>query len=172
MKNLLYLAALLIATLPTLQAQTSAPDKASTTARPNFAGTWKFNPDKSEYGQVPPPTMETDVFTQSGDDFKIAINSDGDRGKEVYTLPFTAGGPESPTPKDAFPESAEFKILSVKGEWRKDTLVLLEKITYQGGPGTIMVICSLSPDGKQLTKLSHISLDLGEFDTKAVLDKQ
>jgi hypothetical protein len=94
------------------------------------------------------------------------------RGKEVYTLPFTAGGPESPTPKDAFPESAEFKILSTKGEWRKDTLVLLEKITYQGGPGTIMVICSLSPDGKQLTKLSHISLDLGEFDTKAVFDKQ
>jgi hypothetical protein len=171
MKNPLYLAALLLATIPALHAQT-APAAAPAAAKPNFSGAWKLNLDKSEYGQVPPPTTETNVFTQSGDDLSIAITSDGERGKEVYTLPATIGGPESPTPKDSFPESAEFKILAVKAEWHAANLVLLEKITYQGGPGTLMVICSLSPDGKQLTKLTHISLDLGEFDTKAVFDKQ
>jgi hypothetical protein len=185
MKKIFSVTILLYSALTSLNAQTppatpataappasSAPPATTTAATPNLSGTWKLNLDKSEFGQIPPPSSETDVFTQNANDLKIAISSDNERGKEVYTIPLTIGGDETPTPKDAFPDSAEFKILSSKGEWQTGTLVVLQKISYQGGAGTIRSIYTLSLDGKVLTKESHISLDLGEFDYKTVFDKQ
>ncbi len=174
MKKLFSVTLLLFAAIASLQAQTTTPTPAATpaTAKPNFSGTWKLNVDKSEFGQVPPPMTETNVIVQTGNDIKITTNSDGDRGKEVYTLPFTIGGDETPTPKDAFPDTAEFKILSSKGEWRDTSLVVTHKISYQGGAGTMVATFVLSPDGKFFTKTTLISLDLGEFDTKTIFEKQ
>jgi len=183
MKRLLCTTTLLFAASILLPAQTPAaaptptpaatPAPAPAAAKPNFSGTWKINLDKSEFGQVPPPTSETNVITQTGNDIKIAITSDGDRGKEVYTTPFTIGAGETPLPKDSFPDSAEFKILSSKGEWHDTALVVTQKITYQDSPGVITSTLTLSPDGKQLTKSTLISLDtMGDFDTKTFFDKQ
>ena len=38
--------------------------------------------------------------------------------------------------------------------------------------GTIHSLFTLSPDGKSLTRLTHYSLNLGDFDTKTIFDKQ
>ncbi len=181
MKKILGVTILLYSALTSFNAQTppakspatpATSPTAAAAATPNLSGTWKLNLEKSDFGQIPPPTSETNVFTQSGNDLKIAVSSDGDRGKEVYTIPITIGGDEISTPKDTFPEAAEFKILASKGEWQTTTLLVNQKISYQGSAGTVRSIYTLSPDGKLLTKETHISLDLGEFDYKAVFDKQ
>ncbi|HTD96828.1 MAG TPA: hypothetical protein VK627_07850 [Edaphobacter sp.] len=185
MKRLLSVALLLFAAhtalsgqaIPTpaatpLQPPVPAAAPSADSSKPIFTGTWKLNVTKSEFGQVPPPSSETDIFTQTGNDLKIATTSDGQRGKEVYTIPFTIGGEESLTPKDTFPSAAEFKILSTKGEWQDTTLIVDQKMTYQGSPGTVHSTFTLSPDGKTITRATHYSLDLGEFDTRTFYDKQ
>ena len=121
---------------------------------------------------MPPPISGIDVFTETGNDLKIATTSDNERGKEIYALPMTIGGDATPTPKDTFPDTAQFRILSSKAAWQGATLVVDQMMDYQGSVGTIHSTYTLSPDGKLLTKLTHISLDLGEFDTKTLFDKQ
>jgi hypothetical protein len=176
-------AAVLVLCGTLVSAQTPAPTPAPapatvpaapavTVAHPDLTGTWKLDLAKSDYDQVPPPTDETLTFARSGSAFTIATISDNDRGKEVYTLPFAADGSETPTPKGTFADTATLQYLSTKGEWQGATLILTQKITYQGGPGSLKSTFTLSADGKTLTRAMHISVDQGDFDTTSVYEKQ
>lgn len=156
---------------PTPAAQ--APAAATAPAvRPDLSGTWTLNLDKSNYDQVPPPQDETLVFSRNGSTYSIATSSDNDRGKEVYTLPFTTDGNETPTPKGTFADTATLQYLSTKGEWEGASLVLTQKITYESGAGSLKSTFTLSADGKTLTRVMHISVEQGDFDTTSVYDKQ
>ncbi len=148
-----------------------APAPAAT-AKPDFTGTWKLNLGKSDYDQVPPPSDETLTFAHNGSTSTIATVSDNERGKEVYTLPYTTDGTETPTPSGVFANTATLQYLSTKGEWQGSSLVLTQKILYQDSPGTLRSVLTLSPDGKTLTCAMHISVDQGEFDTTSVYEKQ
>lgn len=157
-------------------APTPAPVPAATVpvaaVRPNLAGIWSLDLAKSNYDQVPPPTSEFLVFAQAGSGYTVATTSDNERGKEVYTLPFTVDGTETATPKGTFSDTATLQYLSTKGEWKGAALVLTQKITYEGAPGSLQSTFTLSPDGRTLTRAMHISVDQGEFDTTSVYDKQ
>lgn len=172
------LAAVLVLCGPLVSAQTTAPTPApaaqapAPAVKPDLSGTWTLNLEKSNYDQVPPPQDETIVFSHNGSTYSIATTSDNERGKEVYTLPFTTDGNETPTPKDTFSNTATLQFLSTKGEWDGSSLVLTQKINYQSGSGSLKSTFTLSPDGKTLTRVMHISVDQGEFDTTAVFDKQ
>jgi len=202
LKRTLYLAALLVLSTSLSHAQApapaatpepaSVPETTSTPAptpapvpaatvpatapvaavRLNLAGTWSLDLAKSSYDQVPPPTSEFLVFAQAGPGFTVGVTSDNERGKEVYTLPFTVDGAETPTPKGTFSDTATLRYLSTKGEWKGAALVLTQKITYEGAPGSLQSTFTLSPDGRTLTRAMHISVDQGEFDTTSVYDKQ
>lgn len=168
---------LLCGSLVSAQTPTQAPVPAPPTvqapaAKPDLSGTWTLNLEKSNFDQVPPPQDEIIVFSHTGSTYSIATSSDNERGKEVYTLPFATDGSETPTPKDTFSDTATLQYLSTKGEWQGGSLVLTQKITYQGGAGTLKSTFTLSPDGKTLTRMMHISVDQGEFDTTSVFDKQ
>ncbi|GGG69125.1 hypothetical protein [Edaphobacter dinghuensis] len=154
---------------PTAQAPATAPAPA---VKPDLSGTWTLNLSKSDYDQVPPPQDEILVFSHNGSTFSVATTSDNERGKEVYTLPFTIDGNETPTPKGTFADTATLQFLSTKAEWDGTSLILTQKITYQGGAGTLKSTFTLSADGKTLTRMMHISVDQGEFDTTSVYDKQ
>lgn len=177
------LAAMLVLCGTLVSAQTPAPAPAPASAaaapavpapvvRPDLSGTWTLNLDKSNYDQVPPPQDETLVFSRNGSTYSIATSSDNDRGKEVYTLPFTTDGNETPTPKGTFADTATLQYLSTKGEWEGASLVLTQKITYESGAGSLKSTFTLSADGKTLTRVMHISVEQGEFDTTSVYDKQ
>jgi len=164
-----------------LHAQVTAPNPApapvpapsvAPAAAPDLSGTWKLNLEKSNYDQVPPPQDETIVITQKGPAFTIATTADNDRGKEVYTLPFTADGADTPTPKGTFADTATLQFVSSKGEWKGGALVLTQKILYENSPGTLTSTFKLSPDGKTLTRVMDISVDQGVFQTTSVYDKQ
>ncbi|HZY73928.1 MAG TPA: hypothetical protein VFE22_12545 [Edaphobacter sp.] len=188
MKRTLYFAVLLLLSTSLIHAQAPAPATtpepapvpAATvpttapvaTVRPNLTGTWGLDLAKSNYDQVPPPTTEFLVFAQAGSGFTVGVTSDNERGREVYTLPFTVDGAETPTPKGTFSDTATLRYLSTKGEWKGAALVLTQKITYEGAPGSLQSTFTLSPDGKTLTRAMHISVDQGEFDTTSVYDKQ
>ena len=181
MKKILCLATLLTLPISLIHAQTpsAAPAPASppasvatATVGPNLAGTWNLNLAKSDYDQVPPPSSEILTLTQTGSAFTSATASDNERGKEVYTLPFTTDGTETPTPKGTFSDTATLQYLSTKAEWKGASLVVTQKILYEAAPGTLKSTFTLSADGKTLTRAMHISVDQGEFDTTAVFEKQ
>jgi hypothetical protein len=62
--------------------------------------------------------------------------------------------------------------VSSKGEWKGTALALTQKIIVQGSPGTLKATYTLSPDGKVLTKSTHLAVAMGEFDARLVFDKQ
>lgn len=159
-------------TTPTPASAAAAPAVQAPVVKPDLSGTWTLNLAKSDYDQVPPPQDETIVFSHNGSTYSIATTSDNERGKEVYTLPFTTDGTETPTPKGIFADTATLQYLSTKGEWQGAALVLTQKIIYQGGAGSLKSTFTLSADGKILTRMMHISVDQGDFDTTSVYEKQ
>jgi hypothetical protein len=148
-----------------------AAQPAAATAKPDFSGSWKLDLGKSVYGPVPSPNSETDVITQTGDEFKLMTTQEGGVGTLTYSLNFTAGGPEMTLAKDAFPANAEFVILTTKGDWNGAVLVIVQKATYQGMAVAISQRFTLSEDGKELTKLTNYSTGQGDYDTKTVYAK-
>lgn len=141
-------------------------------AKPNLTGEWKLNVAASDFGDVPPPTRQTEVVTQAGDELAIAITMEREEMKQNYTLRFQAGGAEMPLAKGSFPEDAPFRILSVKGEWQGAVLVVSARVSFEGSEGTLTSSYALSADGKVLRKTSHVVMEAGTFDTKTVYDKQ
>ena len=141
-------------------------------AKPNLNGTWKLNVAQSDFGGVPPPIRQSEVVTQAGEEFAIAITLEREQSKQNYTLRFQVGGAEMPLAKGSFADDAPFRVLSVKGEWQGTVLVVTEKVSFQGEEGTLKASYSLSPNGKVLRKATHVSMSAGEFDTKTVYDKQ
>ncbi len=156
---------LMMGTMAGIQAQTAPA------AKPDFTGSWKLNVTKSDYGQVPQPSSETNVVTQTGDDFKVTVTQAGAVGDQNYTVSFKAGGDGVQMPDDAFPANAEFRLVSSKAEWAGLALVVTQKATYQGGPVDITSRWTLSDDGKVMTKLTTFSLDQGVFTTTTVFEK-
>jgi hypothetical protein len=140
--------------------------------KPNLTGEWKVNVAASDFGDVPPPARQSEVVTQAGDEFAIAITIEREEMKQSYTLRFQAGGAEMPLAKGSFPEDAPFQILGVKGVWQGAVLVVTERVSFQGAEGTVTASYSLSADGKVLRKTTHVAMDAGGFDTKTVYDKQ
>jgi hypothetical protein len=157
---------------PATVATPATTPTAAPAAKPDLTGTWTLNLGKSSYDPVPAPEDETIVFSKAGSTSTIATTSDNERGKEVYALPFTTDGAETPTPKGIFADTATLQYLSTKGEWQDAALILTQKIMYQNSPGTLKSTFNLSADGKTLTRTMHISVDQGEFDTTAVYEKQ
>jgi hypothetical protein len=137
------------------QAQTGPAEK------PDFSGSWKLNVSKSEFGQVPPPSSETDVVMQMGDDFNVVVKQTDQVGDQNYTLTFKAGGAESPMSESSFAAGSEFKIVNSKAEWAGATLVLTHKAIYQGGPLDISTRWTLSDNGKVMTKITSYTLSQG-----------
>jgi hypothetical protein len=152
-------------------AMSYVPQIVSAQAKPNFAGTWTMNMDKSDLGQMPKPKSQTETITQTADAITIAIAADRDMGKMNYRFSAKFDGSETPFPADAFPPESPFKIVSTKAEWQGTALVITQKTSFQDATGTLKTTYTLSEDGKVLTSSMHISFGDAEFDTKSVYDK-
>jgi hypothetical protein len=140
--------------------------------RPNLSGRWTLNIATSDYGQLPTPANAREDITQTGDTLKFVHISETSYGQQNYAFNVVADGTEQLMPEGSFPAEAPFKILSSKAEWHGPALTLFQKTSYQGAPGTLTATYTLSPDGNVLTRITQLSLPMGEFDTKAHFDKQ
>jgi hypothetical protein len=139
------------------------------TTKPNFAGTWKLNLQKSDLGQMAPES-ETYTVSQTADEVKIAIASAG-QFPINYTFAAKLDGTDTPIAADAFPADSPFRILTSKAEWQGAALVITQTSSFQDAKGSLVSTYTLSEDGKVLTKATHIKFDQGEFDSKSVYDK-
>jgi hypothetical protein len=139
-------------------------------AKPNFAGTWNLNLQKSDLGQMA-PNSETNTITQNADQIKVAIASDSQFGKINYSFAAKLDGTDTPTAADAFPADSPFRILTSKAEWKDNSLIVTQTTSFQDSKGTLVSTYTLSDDGKTLTKATHIVFDQGAFDSKSVYDK-
>jgi hypothetical protein len=168
MRKILSTLVLLFTAFAASHAQTSPARE----GRPNFSGKWTLNIATSDYGQLPTPANAREDITQTGDTLKFVHSSETSYGQQNYAFNVVADGTEQLMPEGSFPTEAPFKILSSKAEWHGSALTLLQKTSYQGAPGTLTATYTLSPDGKVLTRITHISLPMGDFDTKAHFDKE
>ena len=150
-------------------AQAAAPAPATTAAKPDFNGTWKVNLAKSQYSPAPAPSSETTTLTLAGDDLTIAFDSSDENGKQHFTHTLKMGGPEVTFPTAG--SQSPLVILSSKAEWKDNSIMVTDKISFQGGGGWLVSVYTLSPDGKTLTKAFTATVDQGTFDMTAVYDK-
>jgi len=159
------LAVVTLAAFATIGIAQTAPQ-----SKPNFAGTWKLNLQKSDLGQMAPDS-ETYTVVQTADQIAITVATAGQFGKFNYAFAAKLDGTDTPTAADAFPADAIFRILTSKAEWKDNSLVITQSTSFQDAKGTIVSTFTLSDDGKTLTKTTHIVFDQGAFDTKSVYDK-
>jgi hypothetical protein len=152
------------ATLATIGIAQTAPQ-----AKPNFAGTWKLNLQKSDLGQMA-PNSETSTIAQAADQIKVTTASDSQFGKLTYSFTAKLDGTDTPAAATDFSDSP-FQILTSKAEWKDNSLIVTQTTSFQDAKGTLVSTYTLSDDGKTLTKATHIKFDMGEFDSKSVYDK-
>lgn len=140
-------------------------------ARPDLNGVWKVNIAESDFGQAPPPSKQTETITQAGEEMAIEIRIERPEVKQSYTLRFRVGSGEAPISM-LFPDNAPFRILTVKGDWKGQVLIVVERVTFQSAEGTIEAKYQLTSGGKKLKKTTHVTMPVGEFDTTTVYDRE
>ena len=140
-------------------------------AKPNFAGTWKLNLQKSQMPDGMSPTSETNTISQTADAVTVATVSEREQGKMSYTFTVKLDGTDTPLAADAFPADSMFRLLSSKAVWQGNSLIVTQTTSFQDAKGTLTSTFSLSADGKTLTKVTHIVFDQGAFDSTSVYDK-
>ena len=134
-------------------------------------GTWKLDPAKSNFGQFPPPTSETDTITVSGDQFKQQFTQVTSRGTTNGLRSCTIDGKEvNLTPDDPRVQIGAIKLSKMQCSWEGKAVVFLETANFNGGTLTDKLTFSPSNDGKTMTMDSHISSATMNGDRKLVYD--
>jgi hypothetical protein len=145
----------------------SANDPTPSGVAPNLSGTWKLNIPKSNFGQIPPPTSQTDTIVDS--EPSITVTSDqkgGMMGDTTTTAALSSDG--KPTSSPGMGGAA----VTSTAHWNGAALVVNSKTSFQGSDVTIKDTYTLSADGKTLTQLTHVESGMGNFDMTSVFDKQ
>lgn len=140
-------------------------------AQSKLNGTWKLNTSKSDFGQMPPPTSETDTIAVNGDQFTQKVSSETARGASSYTRSCTINGQEEKlAPDNPRAHIGPVVIASIKCEAKGDGVVITEGFDMRGTPSTDQMTFTPSDDGKELTMEQHISGGMS-MSRKMVFDK-
>ena len=131
----------------------------------DFSGTWKLNVEKSDFGILGGPSSRTDVITHKDPSISNNVTSDGEQGKQQYTVSYTTDG------KEAVNKIGPREVKSTV-KWAGSNLVVSSKFAYNDMDVTTEGVWALSPDGKTLTINVHFTSAMGETDQKYVFEKQ
>ena len=133
--------------------------------KPNFTGSWKMNPAKSDFGPIPPPDKLERTIKH--DDPKLAVSTlnAGPQGEMKSDSMYTTDG------KDSINKTAGTEVKSVAA-WDGDKLTIKYKREVQGMEISFAETWTLSADGKVLTVVNDLSTPQGDFKLTTVMDKQ
>jgi hypothetical protein len=135
-------------------------------AKTDFSGTWKLNPSKSDFGQMPAPDSITEKITHQDPSLKANVATTGGmQGDMTYDMSYTTDG------KECVNHIGDNELKSTL-KWDSDDLVVESKGSFGGDEFTAKGRWSLSSDGKTLTVTQHFTSAMGEGDVKEVFDKQ
>jgi hypothetical protein len=138
---------------------------ASASAKPNFAGNWKLNTAKSDFGQFPAPSSMTQTITHEDPSLKVAAKMATDNGDFEFESNYSTDAKET---TNTFGPN-EMKSVA---KWDGDTLAIQTKGSFGDSEVTIKDKWELSADGKTLTIQRHFSSSQGEMDQKMIFEKQ
>ncbi len=134
-------------------------------------GTWKLDVAKSNFGQFPPPTSETDTITVSGSEFKQQFTSVTARGSQNGLRSCTIDGKEVDlTPDDPRVQLGAIKLSKMQCSWEGKSVVFLETANFNGDVLTDKLTFTPSDDGKTMTMASHITSATMNGDRTLVYD--
>ena len=138
---------------------------AAAQSKPDFGGTWKLNPAKSDFGPLPPPDTRTDVIVQDASGLSDAVDTSGPQGQMDLKLAYKFDGTETVN---------DFRGNAVKStaKWDGAALVVDSKLNMNDQEIGLVSKWTLSDDGKTLTMATHLSSPMGEADQTYVLEKQ
>jgi hypothetical protein len=132
--------------------------------KPNFSGTWRMNPSRSDFGRGPAPTFRLDRITHNEPILKDTITQRNPQGEVTYDMTYSTDGKECTN----HPNGSEFKA---RVHWEGNELVI-ESQGVLKGPVTLKDRYALSADGKTLTIWRHAAALLGSTDQKIVFEKE
>ena len=142
------------------------PAAASAAAKVNFAGDWKMNPAKSEFGpNYPAPQRQTMKITHEDPKLKVNLDQAGERGEFSAEFNYTTDGKEC---SNQIMGNAVKSVLN----WDGDALTFHTTATFNENNITLDDRWTLSEDGKTLTIKRHFKGGEREADQKIVLEKQ
>jgi len=145
----------------------AAASAASSGPTPDFSGTWKLNPSKSDFGQGQPPTSQVTTIEIHGIAMKVTNDVKGGfMGDMTMVDSFTTDGKAS-----TWDGMGGAKVNGT-AHWEGSTLVVDAKTDFQGTDVTIKDTYKLSDDGKTLYINTHAGTSMGDFDSKMGFDKQ
>jgi hypothetical protein len=134
-------------------------------AKPNFSGEWKLNPDKSDFGPMPPPDSMTLKIAHDEPSLQVNTTQTGAQGELSYEAKYTTDGKESTNtigPMEA----------KSTANWEGENLLINTKLAGNGMDVTLKSKWTLSEDGKHLTNAVHVVSPQGELDLSYVFDKK
>lgn len=134
-------------------------------AKPNFSGTWKLNPGKSNYGPAPVPDKLERKITHEDPALKMTTTQSGPQGEVTTEISYKTDGSESVN---------QIRGSDVKSvaKWDGNALTVTSKREIQGNELMFNERWTLSDGGKVLTIVTKITGPQGDFEVTVVMDKQ
>jgi hypothetical protein len=131
--------------------------------KPNFTGEWKVNLTKSNFGALPPPTSLTRSITHDEPKLTIVEQQVGALGEQSATRTYVTDG--TPTTFEA-----QGATVPTSATWQDNTLLVVSSVEAIGL--TFNDRMTLSPDGKTLTSVVHISSPQGDVEMTVVFERE
>ena len=130
--------------------------------KPDFSGTWKFNPNRSRL-QIEPPESTVFVLDHREPLFRISRTHVFRGKRDTFELQLSTDG------KEVTGEHGTMRFRS-RAYWEGDVLIFESNIETAGGQGTNTVRYRL--DGDSLVAEEHLRSTTINYDNVWVLEKE
>jgi hypothetical protein len=131
--------------------------------KPNFAGDWKMNLTKSNYGPFPPPISVTRNLSLTLTELTIVDDQQGGGGAGKTIRKYTLDGK---------PSTFEINGASLVGTAVRDGDAIIVTTSVESAGLSFKDRMSLSADSKELTSKVQISSGQGDAEVSVVFDRQ
>jgi len=132
--------------------------------KPNFSGTWNFNPEKSKL-QIPAPTSSTFRIDHREPEFHLSRTHVFEGKSDTWGVDLTTDG------KEVIQES-DGQTIHICLTWEGNDLIFDSKIVMKDREATNVVRYHLSEDGKIFTATERFRGPLLKYDNVWVFDKE
>ena len=132
---------------------------------PNFAGSWKMNAEKTDFGPLPKPMQYDRKIDYKDPVIRMSVHQVSAQGERTVDLNLRTDGKETTNTSP----TGEAKTVA---QWNGRDLNLITTRQMEGGAVVSRETWTLSPDGKVLTSITNMQTPKGTFTVRLVLDKQ
>jgi len=132
--------------------------------KPDFSGSWRLDPQKSDFGPLPVPLKYERVIEHSGLTVHVITHQATGAGEQSIETRFRTDG-------EFVENHYQTGVARVSGRWNAQTLEVETRRELQDKTLTSVEVWSLAPDNRTLTIKSHIETPKGPLDLTLVLRK-